>query len=503
MNNVGQIFETHAKVEDRTAIRELATDREVSYADLDRGCDAVARGLQARGLKRGDRVAILALNSIKYVETMLGAMRLGCVAVPLNPKIPVAVTSDICKDADVKLLFVDAECRAACPDHVPRIDLNSSEYDEELKRSGPPVTSIDPNADEPALQPYTSGSTGRPKGVLLGHRGQIWIVQTGAARLHSLRPTDRMLLALPLYHMFGLIQLQFALHAGCTVILQDRFSARAFIEAIPKYKATRIAGVSSMYSLIFEQEELLAKTDLSSVVTAAVGSSPYCEPVFANIKKYFPKAWLGNGYGITEAGGGGFLGPHPEGKARPLNSLGYPLAEVELKLVGGPSPDQGVLTIKSPGVMLGYHNLPEVTAKRLRDGWLDTGDMCRRDADGFYYFVGRDDDMFKCGGENVYPREVEALLEKHPSVAQAVVVSVDHAVKGKVPVAFVVAQPGHPLEEKDVKEWTLKHGAAFQHPRRVYVEKSLPLTGSYKVDVLALRARAVADNNKAADQSGS
>jgi len=181
---------------------------------------------------------------------------------------------------------------------------------------------------------------------------------------------------------------------------------------------------------------------------------------------------------------------HPEGKPRPATSIGYPLEGCEIRL--DPGPDEGVLLTRNPGVMAAYHNLPEETARRLEDGWFDTGDVCRRDADGFYYFVGRTDDMFVCGGENVYPGDVESTLERHPDVLQAAVLPVDHALKGQVPVAFVVARPSAGLTEQAVKEWALAHGPAYQHPRRVFLVAELPLAGTNKIDRAALKARALA-----------
>jgi len=180
---------------------------------------------------------------------------------------------------------------------------------------------------------------------------------------------------------------------------------------------------------------------------------------------------------------------HPDGRPRPLGSIGYPLEGAEVRLVGD-DPDHGVLHTRNPGVMLGYHNLPDETARRLRDGWYDTGDICRRDADGFYYFVGRADDMFVCGGENIYPGEVEAMLERHPDILQAAVVPVAHELKGQTPVAFVVPRPGASVTEQVVKAYALAHGPAYAHPRRVEVVTELPLAGTSKIDRAALKARA-------------
>jgi acyl-CoA synthetase (AMP-forming)/AMP-acid ligase II len=166
------------------------------------------------------------------------------------------------------------------------------------------------------------------------------------------------------------------------------------------------------------------------------------------------------------------------------------LGAVELRLAGGTDEDDGELWIRSRGVMRGYLNLAEATASKLENGWYKTGDLMRRDADGFYFFVGRVDDMFNCGGENVYPGEVESRLERHPAVHQAVVVPVEDHVKGSLPVAFVVAKAGAALVPDELKRFALENGPAFQHPRQVWVVAALPLAGTNKIDRRALVERA-------------
>jgi acyl-CoA synthetase (AMP-forming)/AMP-acid ligase II len=160
--------------------------------------------------------------------------------------------------------------------------------------------------------------------------------------------------------------------------------------------------------------------------------------------------------------------------------------QVEWRLVRGPDENQGVLEVRSRLVMPGYLNRPEATAKRVHDGWYDTGDVMRRDADGFFWFVGRDDDMFVCGGENIYPGEVEKMLERDPRVAQAAVVPLADEIKGQLPVAYVVrAQGAHP-GVADIQQFALAHAPAYQHPRFVHFVDALPLAGTNKVDRKAL-----------------
>jgi long-chain acyl-CoA synthetase len=198
-----------------------------------------------------------------------------------------------------------------------------------------------------------------------------------------------------------------------------------------------ISGVPTMMSMVLARKDLLARTDTSTVRTVMMGSAPSSPQLIAQLGQAFPNAQPLVVYGVTE-GGPVPLGPHPEGKPRPRARSAIPTRAPHAKLVGGPDANEGELALRNPGVLLGYHNLPEETAKRMRDGWYYTGDVCRRDREGFYYFIGRTDDMFVCGGENIFPIEVETLLEKHPAVHQAYVMPFAHEVKGEVPYAFVV-----------------------------------------------------------------
>jgi len=190
---------------------------------------------------------------------------------------------------------------------------------------------------------------------------------------------------------------------------------------------------------------------------------------------------------VTE-GGPVPLGPHPDGKPRPAGSIGYPYPGTGARLVGGRDDTEGELVLRNPGILSGYHGMPEETALRIRDGWYYTGDICRRDREGFYYFIGRTDDMFVCGGENIFPIEVETLLERHPAVHQAYVMPFEHELKGEVPYAFVVLRAGAAVSEEALRQFALENGPAYQHPRRVFFLEQLPLAGTNKIDRAQLRA---------------
>jgi acyl-CoA synthetase (AMP-forming)/AMP-acid ligase II len=294
------------------------------------------------------------------------------------------------------------------------------------------------------------------------------------------------LVAAPLYHKNALNAIKQGLTAGAKLPLLPQFNAERYIDAIGAYRCTVISGVPTMTSMVLAKKERLARIDVSSVRTVMMGSAQASRQIFDELHHYFPNAEALVVYGVTE-GGPVPLGPHPQGKPRPQGSIGVPYPGTEAALIGGASPDEGELILKNPGILLAYHNLPDESAKRLRDGWYHTSDICRRDADGFYYFVGRTDDMFVCGGENIFPIEVESMLERHPAVQQAVVLPFEHEMKGQVPYAFIVLRGGHHATEDEIKTFALANGPAFRHPRRVFFLDRMPLAGTNKIDQQALR----------------
>jgi long-chain acyl-CoA synthetase len=464
--------------------------REISYAQLDAMANGVARGLKARGLERGERVAILSANRAEYLAAYYGIMRAGLVAVPINFKFPRQTIHFIIKDCGAKLLFCDSARRADCPIELPSVCFGverPASFEGFLDLE--PFDAIVPHADEPAMLLYTSGSTGIPKGVVLSHQGHLWVVETRLGGDDLSR--HRYLVAAPLYHMNALALSKLACAAHATIVLLPQFNARAYIEATQRYGCTWLTAVPPMIAMILREPELLARSDLSSVEFIRMGSAPVSASLMAAIRRALPQASVTNAYGTTEAGPVVF-GPHPQGLPQPELSVGYPHPQVQLRLVDGASrdADQGVLEMKCPAVMLGYHNRPDVPSPLTRDGYYVTGDVFRRDPQGFHYFVGRTDDMFVSGGENIYPTDIERMLERHPDVAQACVVPIEDAIKGQKPVAFLVVKPGRQPSDDDIKRFALANAPAYQHPRFVWFVGELPLASTNKIDRHALHALA-------------
>lgn len=462
---------------------------------FDAMADAVARGLIKGGLRRGDRIAILAANRPEYVAVLMGAMRAGVVPVPVNFKFPPATIAHVITDSGARLVIHDAERRAAL-DGADLAGVTLADFD----GTGPgtlsawldpgPFTPVIPEPDEPALSLYTSGSTGRPKGVLLSHAAHIWVAQTRMAEADLSR--ERMLIAAPLYHMNALALAVLACASGTTAVLLPQFRAVPYIEAISRLSCTFLTAVPPMIAMMLREKAALAEADLSGVRMVRMGSAPVTDALAQQIRALLPNAHIINAYGTTEGGPIVFAG-HPDGLPTPMGSVGYPHPQVQVRLVGRDAPQAGVLEMKSPAVMLGYHNRPDVRSPITSDGYYNTGDVFRRDGDGFFSFIGRADDMFVCGGENIFPGEVEAVLDTHPAVMQSCVVPVPDDIKGEKPVAFVVRRPGAEVDEAALKQFVLAHAPAYQHPRRVWFVEQMPLASTNKIDRAGLKARAVAE----------
>lgn len=463
-----------------------------TFGDIDAAADAVARGLLRRGLAQRDRIALLGVNSVDYVVSLLGIMRAGLVAVPVNFKLPQTLVDYIVADSGARLVLCDAAHHAQVPTGTLAIVFGSPEHAALVATDGDttPLTPYVPADDDLALLLYTSGSTGRPKGVRLSHASHLWVVRTRQASTPL--ANERVLIAAPLYHMNALALILLALACHAPSVLLPQFQAAAYIDAIGRYQCTWLTAVPPMIAMMLRERALLARTDLSSVRAVRMGSAPVSPALKAQIHQLLPNARVINAYGTTE-GGPVVFGPHPDGLPTPAQSVGYPHPAVAVRLIDeqGQASNEGVLELRSPGLMLGYHGRAELRPFTA-DGYYITGDVFRRDAEGFYTFVGRSDDMFVSGGENLYPGEIEKALERHEAVQQASVVPVPDEIKGTKPVAFVVLRPGiAPPTEHALREWSLTQLASYQHPRRIWYVDALPLAATQKIDRRALAEQAV------------
>jgi long-chain acyl-CoA synthetase len=496
-DNLGHVFDVPLKLQP-DAVAVIQDETTLTYRQLDERTSRMANALAALGVRAGDRVALMFGNDWRFLESFFGPMRLGGVSVPLNIRMGDDALAYVVEDAEARVLIAgrdQADRARALAERAKGVahlvaDGPGGDYAARVEAASPRFRRRRVDPESVCMQPYTSGSTGKPKGVLLAHRGQIWNADV-IRKMACLDHTERALVAVPLYHknaMIGAVK-PFLLCGGSLVILPG-FDPVAVIRAIDRHRCTYLTGVPAMYKLMLAEREALARHDVRSIRYALCGSAEVPEELLVEFRRVFG-APIAESYGLTE--GGPVPCANPRYGLKKRGSCGVDVAQAENRIVRPDGTDcdvdeVGELVCKNPGLAKGYWKLPEVTAQKLRDGWLHSGDLMRRDGDGYYYFVGRKDDMINVAGENVYPKEVEDVLLRHPGLKDACVVPAPHATKGWVPVAYVVARDRDTApSEEAVKRFFLEHGAPYAHPRRVIFLDALPLGGTGKLDRTTLK----------------
>jgi len=465
----------------------------ITYAELDERADRVAGWLTARGVEPGERVALLWSNDVRYVEALLGIMRAGAIAVPLNVRQTDEILDYVLDDAQVCGILAGTAEQERATDLAQRSGSVRFVTTADALQLGERLLKVPPyGPDSVCMLPYTSGSTGKPKGVPLTHGGQVWCADI-LRKIYFFDESDVALLAAPLFHENAAMTLKALLLAGGTCVVLPGFDPVVVLRAIDRYRVTYLSGVPAMYRMLLNESEELARCDVSSVRFASAGSAPVTVDLLEQFQEVFG-APIAEGYGLTEGGPDVLI--TPRWGMNKLGSVGIPIPGCEVQLRDGsgatevPLGEVGELWVRNPGVTPGYYQLPQVTEERIRDGWLATRDLMRCDEDGYYFFVGRADDLINVGGENVYPKEVEQLLLRHPQVRDVAVVGAPDRTKGAIPVAFVVPSAQGVVTGAQLAEFFHTVGPHYAYPRVIEFVGELPLTGAGKIDRAALEARA-------------
>jgi long-chain acyl-CoA synthetase len=427
----------------------------LSYAELDGRACALARTLDARGVRPGDRVGVAIANSWQLVVAMLGALKAGATVAPLDP------------------LLTGEERAAIVADLAPRLVLDDAPTEETSWKSCEPRG--------PALVLYTSGSTGRPKGAALSHAALAFALHSWAEPVMALTPDDVVLAALPLSHSYGLNGALLApLLAGATVRLVERFTAEVVADLLARGEVTVFPGVATMFRRLLDVETFRGGPGLRLALS---GAAPCPWELAADFRARTGVRVL-RGYGMTE-----LFRPISDlaGQAedRP-DAIGRPVPGVELRVVddaGEPvAPgDVGELLVRTPAAMDGYLNAAADTHAVLVDRWFHTGDLASVTADGWVRITGRKRERILRGGYSVFPPEVESVLLGHPEVAEAAVVGVPHPELGEEVAAFVALRPGARANAADLTAYCRERLAAFKYPRRLTLVAALPRTATGKV----------------------
>lgn len=481
---------------DDVCIIDLAgpSKRIITYAQLEKDVRQAAGAFRQLGCGRGSRVALALPNSSGFLVAFLALMRLGSIPILLNFKLNADTIAFVLEDSSADGILADPAAMPALMATaesrrfwfklaVRDVPAGWQSWEEIFENCAPTDTIEAMSFDDQAFQPYTAGSTGVPKGVVLTHGGMLWGIEH-SERYWPRNPSERSIVAAPMFHknaMRGTIKP--TLRSGGSVVIMKDFQPRSYLEALAEHHVTNCGGVPAMFALLLKEKDILSSHQFKHLNLISMGSSTVPDELLLRLKEAFPGAEIKEGYGLTE--GGAPLRVSLDGSKSPRGSVGKLAPEYEARLVdsdGNVLPTIGELQIRSPYVMKEYANRPDLTRQRLVDGWLRTGDLFRIDADGYYYFVGRNDDMFVCGGENIYPKEVENLILKIPEISEVIVVPLPHTTKGEAPAALAVTHVGSTIDARAVQNYCAANGPAFAIPRAVLITDRLPLTGAGKPD---------------------
>ncbi len=478
--------------------------REWSFAQMDAQTDRIAAGLLAMGLARGDRIGLLALNQIEWLQLFFAAAKIGVGVIGLSVRYRDSELELMLGDGGAKALFtlgtvdgVDfvAMARGLAPKlpqlrHVVRIDdpagLPASDDTATLAAARAQVV-----PHELAMVIYTSGTTGRPKGAALSHRSML--ASAGAQAAHTrLGPDDRIQVALPFNHVGGICCgiLSFLLGGGCCELVPV-FKAETVLAMMRANPPTLLTGVPTMLTLLLMHREKV-QPDLSRVRLVITGGSNADATLLAALQQAVPAATVMNLYGLSESSGAIVMTPWGCGSEDLMASIGQPLAGMRLRVAGGdgrelPAGEVGELQFHGPAIVAGY--IGQASSEAFdAEGWLRTGDLGAVDARGFITLKGRLKDMFIQGGFNVYPAEVEGVIARHPKVLMAAGIGVPDPVLGEVGRYYIVPRPGSGLTEEEVRTHCAQHLGDYKVPRQVVLREQLPLTPAGKIHKAALRA---------------
>ena len=473
----------------KTAI--IAKEEELTFAAVNERVCALAGHLQAEGIHQGDRVGMLLPNSAAIPLSYYATQKIGAVTVILDARLRGKELQGVLQDADLKLLVVQRQLFPEVEEVFQSIapvpvwivgDGGARSFEKRCTSLTAAAVAPRLNPDDDALILYTSGTTGEPKGVVLSFRNLAQYPKVMAEMKVTETATMRGCI-LPMSHIVGPIVCNELAERGYTLVIFDQINPVTLLEGIQKHRINVFESVPIVFQLLLGVKNL-ASYDTSSVKIAAMMGTSIPLPLLRAFQSAQPHIKVIQGYGLTETSPMITL-VEPDKAETKLGSIGRAVPGVEVKIVDESGDELGVdepgeIVTRGPHVMKGYFRRPDATAQRIRDGWLYTGDVGKRGADGYYYHLGRRDDMIITGGLNVYPAEVENLIYTYPGVQETIVFAIPDAKRGHVIGAAVVPRPGASIVEKDLMAFLRGNLANFKVPDKIILRESLPRTSSGK-----------------------
>ncbi|MEJ5224326.1 MAG: long-chain fatty acid--CoA ligase [Anaerolineales bacterium] len=493
----------------RIALVELETGRRFTYAELNARANRVANFMRdILGVQPGDRVSILAKNSVVYIDLFYGLPKIGAIFAPFNWRLTSHELTYMVNDLEPKVMLCEPEFAPTLEAMLPHIRVESLvglrgaqlpgglHYEHavdaasEVEPSRPPM-----DGETPYCILYTSGTTGHPKGAVIPHR-QVLFNAINTVVSWGLTEKDVSPVYTPLFHAGGLFAfLTPILYVGGRIVLARDFDPATSLQWIMEEKCTVILGVPTLFQMWMDSD-YFPKADFSGVHFFISGGAP-CPPHLMQAWREQKGIIFRQGYGLTEVGVNCFSMTDEDSLPK-TGSVGKPIFHSEVRIVDPetgadlPVGSTGELLIRGPHVCAGYWRNPEATARAITNGWFHTGDMAYRDADGFYYIGGRYKDMIKSGGENIYAAEVEAVFREHPAVKDAALIGKPDKVWGEVGLMLVLLEDGQTATEDELKDFCRQRLAKFKVPKEIIFVTSLPYSPYGKVEKAKLKAQYLA-----------
>lgn len=480
------LVQTAGRQPERPALRLGTTS--ISYARLDEDSARVAALLCAAGVRPGDRVALMLPNVPEFVSLYYGILRAGGIVVPMNPLLKEREVAYHLNDSGAVLLFEWHQApgegaQGATAAGVRHMAVEPAAFAEKLAQHEPDGGVATVADEDVAVLLYTSGTTGRPKGAALTHANLRHNIETVGVHLMGMNPKDVVVGCLPFFHVFGqTCTMNASIRSGALLVLVPRFDPQAVLDTFAREGVTIFEGVPTMFAGLL-QHPGAKDTDVSALRMCVSGGASLPVEILHAFERDFGCPVL-EGYGLSETSPAvTFCRPD---RPRKAGSIGTPIRDVEVRLLDDKEqdvgPDEvGELVVRGPNVMKGYWNRPDETAEAVPDGWLRTGDLARRDSDGYLYIVDRKKDLIIRGGYNVYPREIEEVLHEHPAVALAAVLGVPDERLGEEVAAAIVLRPGAQATAQELQEFVKERVAAYKYPRKVWLTDVLPTGPSGKI----------------------
>ncbi|MGE4588288.1 MAG: class I adenylate-forming enzyme family protein [Acidaminococcaceae bacterium] len=476
--------------ETQTAL--IFKEQKMTYGQLRESIERRANFLQAKGLKKGDRVGLLSKNCADFVISYFAVIRAGGVVVPFNFQLAPREIAYIVKDAGLKLMIVRQKIDLAEAlqeiDYAGLTQYDFIEMEEPIEHE---LIDYELHEDDNCTIIYTSGTTGKPKGAMLSHKNLVANSREFIAVI-TMSSNDICLCVLPMYHCFAwTVSVSGPLFYGGCIVIQETYIFKDTMGLIAKHNVNFFAGVPTMIQLFFKGAEA---HELANIRCFISGGAPLPQVLAEGFKKKFGKPVL-EGYGLSEASP--VVSVNPASKVK-VGSIGPALPGVTVMIQDEDGREMkrgevGELCVRGDNVMLGYLNLPEETATALRGGWLHTGDLAYKDEDGYLFIVDRLKDMIISSGENIYPREIEEALYTHPLIEEAAVIGIPDKLRGQAVCAYMVLTADAILDKKELRKYLMERLAAYKVPREFFFCAQLPKNSTGKILKTALREQALID----------